>query len=370
MVCGICGEAATAKNAVFSCDSCKERYCKQCAKLTASEVKVMELKETRILKFHCDKCKKFETHTLLQNAIEDKVKIIEAKEEIINFLRQKINELESSKSENPMLLSYSEAAQSNIIFPKINGNLPSIIIKPKQKQNFTKTETDIKKTITPTDLKIAIKNTRSTKDGGLVIKCSSRNDIEILKREAENKLKDYDVQTTKMSWPRFKIAGFSEEISEQQIAKSIMEQNEIMESEDNLKITYVKKFKNGTSIVFGECSPNIFRKLMTLKKVYINWQRYPVYEDISIIRCFKCQQHYHKQDACQNKESCEHCSEEHHIKDCSKILKKCSNCIRANNNYKTTHKVDHMATDPECPSYKYLLNIKRGKIDYGYTNGL
>lgn len=114
---------------------------------------------------------------------------------------------------------------------------------------------------------------------------------------------------------------------------------------------------------------NVFSKLMNLKKVYINWQRYAVYEDLSVVRCFKCQQYYHKSENCPNKEVCEYCTGEHHIKECPKSIKKCANCSWNNNNYNVNYNVNHEANNPECPSYKYLLNILRGKIDYGNENG-
>lgn len=36
--------------------------------------------------------------------------------------------------------------------------------------------------------------------------------------------------------------------------------------------------------------------LMSRKKVYIGWEHYPVYEDLSVLRCYKCQAYNHKMD--------------------------------------------------------------------------
>lgn len=374
MECDICDEAAVSRNPVFPCDYCATRYCKQCANLTSSEVKVLELKESRMLKFRCKKCIGFDSHTLLGKRIEDKQRIIEDKEEIICLLRQKIKDLETSQAKYNTQVSYSEAlqrGQSSLM--RTNINVPSIIIKPKQQQNSNKTEADIKKTIIPADLKVSIKSTRITKDGGFLIKCQNKKDIDILKLEADKKLKEYDTQITKMKWPRFKIVGFSGVTGdEQQIARSIMEQNHILEDQSNIKITFIRKSNRNTglSTIFGECSPTVFQRLMNLKKIYIHWQRYPIYENLDIVRCFKCQQHYHKLDKCENKEICEYCAEEHHVKNCQKSHKKCVNCVIANEKYKVQYNIHHEASDPECPAYKYQLNILRGKIDYGNGNGL
>lgn len=144
MECDVCNEITTNRNLVFSCDYCKIKYCKQCASLTSSEVKVLELKE-RILKFRCKKCDRYETHTLLNEKIEDKINIIKAKEELITLLRQKISEFETLKSECPTQISYSDIVQKEkCAQADIKPNIPSIIIKPKQRQNATKTEADIR----------------------------------------------------------------------------------------------------------------------------------------------------------------------------------------------------------------------------------
>lgn len=174
-----------------------------------------------------------------------------------------------------------------------------------------------------------------------------------------------------MRWPRFKIIGFSDELDEQQIAHSILEQNEIAGDRNDVKITFIRKSKKDKklSTIFGECAPNIFGRLMALKKININWQRYSIYEVLDVVRCFKCQRHYHKLDKCPYRLTCEHCSGDHHVRDCPKNFKKCINCTTANEKYHLNYNIDHEANDPECPSYKYLLNVLRGKIDYGNGNG-
>lgn len=371
MECDVCGDLGINKNPIFPCDSCNKKICKQCANLTSSEVRVLELKDSRILKFHCSSCEKLEHHILLQQTIQDKSSIIEAKEEIISLLRKKIAELENSRVESETPTLYSQVIQNNTNVPKTSTNIPSIIIKPKQHQNFKKTETDIKKNIKPTDLKISIKNTRGLKNGGMIIKCPNKNDIDILKKEAEHKLKEYEIQVTKMRLPRFKIVGYNSDLDEQQIAKAIREQNDLIKESDKLTITFIKKPKNShaTAVVFGECSPNLFQRLMQAKKIYIDWQRYPVYEDIGVIRCFKCQQYYHRMETCQNEVVCDYCSGDHHIKNCPKTQKKCVNCVTVNYKYKLNYTVNHEASDLNCPSYQYLLNILRGKIDYDIRNG-
>jgi hypothetical protein len=49
---------------------------------------------------------------------------------------------------------------------------------------------------------------------------------------------------------------------------------------------------------------------------------------------------------------------------CPKEAKKCINCVKANDRFKTNYCTSHTASDPDCPSYKYHLEILKNKIEY------
>lgn len=96
----------------------------------------------------------------------------------------------------------------------------------------------------------------------------------------------------------------------------------------------------------------------------ILWERYPVYEDLNIPRCFRCQEYYHKISNCKNECVCEFCAGHHEVKNCPKVDKKCKNCVSANEKYKTNYDINHESSCNECPSYKYFLGVLRSKINY------
>lgn len=363
MECNGCEER---QKELFACDGCNVGLCKACAGLTSSEVKVLQLKE-RVMLYHCKKCKDFDTHTLLQNTIKDKSNIIASKDEIIYLLKKQITELEikQNESETRNIITYSQITKQDKKNSEINVNIPSLIIKPKKQQNTAKTKTDMREKINPAELKVAIRGTRDTINGNVIVKCQNRSDLETLKREAESKLQDYEVHLTKMRKPRFKIIGYEGGLDIEQINKCLREQNKFIKEIDDLEITYIKHNKNNSlCTIYGECNASLFHRFMAMTKVFIGWERYPVYEDLSIMRCFKCQELYHKSDKCLNKVVCEFCSGDHDIRDCPKSQKKCNNCIKANNKFKTNYKTEHAANDPLCPSYQYLINVLKSKIDY------
>lgn len=355
---------------IFSCDGCKQRLCKACGGLTSSEVRVLQLKE-RALLFHCKKCKNYSTFMLLQNIIDDKSSIIASKDEIIDLLKRQILDLEYTRDSTPPV-SYSSVA-SNMVQKHTSvkeniviNNVPSLVIKPKQQQNPEKTEKDIRSKIDPSSIMVSIKGTRRTTNGNIVVKCRNRKDLETLRKEAVAKLTEYDVQMSQLRKPQVKIIGYKGDLDKNSLERSIRGQNQFINAEDELKIAHIRRNqKNNSYIIFVECSPSLYHKLMTTKKIFIGWERYPVYEDLRISRCFKCQEHYHKAELCENKVVCEYCSQNHDVRDCPKTYRSCVNCDNANKKHKTEYCTNHSAGDPTCPSYQYLINVLRSKIDYG-----
>ncbi|KAG5881243.1 hypothetical protein JTB14_032980 [Gonioctena quinquepunctata] len=146
----------------------------------------------------------------------------------------------------------------------------------------------------------------------------------------------------------------------EEIERSIIQQNGLTES---FKVTFLKKGKKG-NIIFAESLADNFNKLTQAKRVYIGWESYPVFEDLSVPRCYKCQGFYHKQQECRRKLTCPQCAEEHEERDCPKQRKCCANCLNANQNYRTNHKLDHQTTDGECPILKYQTELLKNKTDY------
>lgn len=168
-----------------------------------------------------------------------------------------------------------------------------------------------------------------------------------------------------MRKPRIKITNFKQEMSVEDIEKSIYEQNPLS---DKIQVTYIKKTKTGSSIIFCECPPAVFNEIINMKKLYIGWERHPVYEDLSIPRCFTRQAFYHKNRECRNKIVCPVCSEEHKENECPRRVKKCNNCVLANNKYKLKHSIDHEASDPNCFTLNYHTQVLKNKTNYSYND--
>lgn len=361
---------------LFPCDGCSSYNCAKCAKLTSSEIRVLELKSSRAMKFYCTKCLQFETSILLQNTIEDKNNIIASKDEIITLLKKKITDLENeSLQKTPQIMSYSNAVQRNMStsqdsIPTMQNNIPSLLIIPNNVQNSKITKQDLQQHVKPADLKVGIKNTKDMANGGVIIKCHCKQDIEKLKHEAETKLNGYQIQMSKMRKPQFKIVGYKGDLSLEEIEKYLRDQNSIINEPDMLTITFVKQNKrNQTHTIYGNCSAGLFQRLMAHKRVFLQWERYPIFENIEVQRCFKCQEYFHKSNNCPNDLRCGYCGDKHEFRECRKMEKKCINCEGANTKYGHNHPTNHEASDTNCPSYQHHIKVIRSKIDYSGVYG-
>lgn len=340
----------------FTCDSCLGKIHKSCANLTASESKCMPLQK-RLLLLMCTECRKLLARLPYIMKILDEVK----------------NDLDTIKNNKEMCNSmttcntYAEALSSNrnqASKPRI-VNTPTLVIKPKKQQDIKQTQAEIEANINPMELKIGINSIRPSKQGNMIIKCPTQRDFEAMKENAEKTLKNnYEIKTIEMNSPRIKIIGVKGTLTKEEIELGLRKQNKWISEEDNLQVTHIRKNKNKEQTIFATCSSKLFHKMMDLKKVFLNWERYMVYEDLLVTRCFNCQGFYHKQSNCVKKKICCNCGLEHDTSLCRNNFKKCVNCTYANSTFKTKYDAKHSANDPACPSYKYHLEVLRRKTDY------
>lgn len=198
---------------------------KTCSGLTPSEMKCMPLQK-RMLRLLCRKCKEVvDTLPKLISVIEEMKNEIKSLKEIV---------LDSNKEKNnkpPTLLkSYAsvtaaDAHETLTYTKKVANNFPSVIIKPKKNQDSTVTKNDIFKNISPEELNIGVNNIKLAKSGNITIKCSTKEDVDKLKNMAISKLKNYEVEETKLRKPRIKIIGYTKDKNEEEIEQSIKKQN-------------------------------------------------------------------------------------------------------------------------------------------------
>lgn len=370
-ICGSCKRGLSKENTLV-CVLCDGTFHRSCIK---------RLKNTKQLTHDKVICcaNKVDSETALC-CIVGMVKDIECQKneltlmkELLHEMREKNKLLEEKLSniEKP-IIKYSDVAKFKptvAINPDIHDhNTAAIILAPKNPQNSEKTKKDLQNSIKPAELKISIKSIRPTRNGGLAINCTSANDANTLLSEIQNKLDDtYKAKLSQLVNPKIKIVGYQPERDEDPntLAQKIINQNNLKTQNETFNITYISKNKNKKSIIFAETTPELFKIIMNRGKLCIDWERFPIYEDIAVTRCHKCQSYNHKQNRCTNCIACCYCSGNHDSKDCPKTSRKCINCVNANDKYQLKHNIHHEANDPQCPTYLFHLKRQRARVNYG-----
>lgn len=337
------------KATCISCDVCKRPICLECSELSPTEIRCLNLQK-RILQYKCKQCR-YEAVEILQNTIKDKDKIIE-------LLQEKVKNLEQNQMDTHTN-TYANAAKSPI--ETIRHNVPKIIVKPKQRQNVSETKTDIKN-IDLAEINVGIKSIQARDTGTLVIKCETETQIkkllETAKKQFENK---YEIKLSKMRNPKIKIPNFRQAMTAEEIQRSIDGQNNIS---GLVTISYIKANKNGSKTIFCDCCSIAFKAIMEMGKINIGWERYSAFEDLSVLRCFKCQGYNHKVKDCKSDVVCLLCSGSHEQDKCTSNKKCCKNCKFANDKYKKDYNIEHSPTDPNCPSLIYYIEILKSNTNY------
>ncbi|XP_076302220.1 uncharacterized protein LOC143220467 [Lasioglossum baleicum] len=262
-------------------------------------------------------------------------------------------------------VSYSEATK------KKKENI--IIIKPKTQQESETTKKIIKEKVDIKNMPMGITKVRKGKEGTVILGCETGEEMEKVKDVVQSKLGDnYNVTESFQKKPKIKIVNISEEEMEgddDELIDTIKKQNSIGESH----IIIVKKIqkkkhiddsqtrnksKEGRSIII-EVDEVTHAVMLKKEKLNIGWRKCPVYNHLSIKRCFKCWGFYHIAKNCTRDESCHKCAGNHKASECKEVHNKCVNCMFKIKTYNLKIKDDHDAMDPECPSYKRAIEEEK-----------
>lgn len=358
MECYICKEIKQPtkenKTPCIPCDVCRRIICSECTDLSPTEIRCVTLQK-RILQYKCKHCR-YEVVEILQNTIKDKDKIIE-------LLQEKINKLEQHKIVQ-QTNTFAEVVKTQQLSHETGitkRNIPKIIIKPRNQQNVSEIKTDIEN-INLAEIKVGIKNIQIKDSGIVTIKCLNECQTNKLMETTREKYNEkYDIKLTKMRNPKIKIPNFRQNMNVDDIQKSIENQND---TNGIVKVTYIKTNKNGSKTIYCECCSSSFKTIMETGKINIGWERYSIYEDLSVLRCFKCQAYHHKMNDCKNAVVCPSCSENHEQDKCKSNKKCCYNCKFANNKYGKNYNTEHSPGDPSCSSLLYQIEVLKSYTNY------
>lgn len=278
--------------------------------------------------------------------------------------------LENRKFEN--VLSYVEITSAKKYnSPPKNTPGQTLLVIPRSQQETLTTTKDLYKNINLSKLKIGINSVKNIKNGGIEIKCKSKEDIQKLEKEIKEKTNHYNVEVKKLLNPKIKLSGLKleNEISEIDLQNMIRQQNYFIQEDDILLVNHLRYNERKKSyMLFAEINAKLFKKIFNENngKLFVGWQYINVYENNQVTRCYNCCRYNHKSKNCQNKTVCPHCTGEHLGQNCKnqEQEKRCINCEFANAKYRTKYCTKHMANDNECPTFQYYQKRLTSQINY------
>ena len=90
-----------------------------------------------------------------------------------------------------------------------------VIIHPKSKQQFSQSMQMLKSQISPEEIEVDVQRVRPTKNGGILIGCSNKEDATKLQTEIASKLNNiFTVRKSGLRNPRIKMLDLENPISE------------------------------------------------------------------------------------------------------------------------------------------------------------
>ena len=247
-----------------------------------------------------------------------------------------------------------------------------IILKPKNKQDGDKTREDLKNNITLSELGIGVTKVKKLAEGKIVVGCPTEEEVKKLKNKIENKIgNEYEVMDPKLKKPKIKIVGIEREeiqCEDRMVLDKIIKQNELnnVRIDRHFKMLHKSdnKSKQQQSIIV-EIDPETHAEFIRAEKIKLGWRICPVFDFISIIRCYKYWRYGHMMKNYKSELKCKNCGEEHRENECKETSSKCVNCLNAikNRSYIDVD-VNHQAIDRKCPIYVQLFSKMRNKVQY------
>lgn len=192
--------------------------------------------------------------------------------------------------------------------------------------------------------------------------------VDLTKLSRSEKLRDAGlcVSVRPKMRPRLVIRNVPTDIRQEDIAKTIIEDNMLEVDPSEVKFVYrypARPNRRGVSCVI-ETSAKIRDKLLNNGRLYVGFTSCRIEDHILIKQCYNCLGFGHLARECQKPKVCANCAGPHSARECrDHLLLKCQNCYSAK-----MHDTAHSATDARnCPVLRRRIEDKTRSIDYADT---
>lgn len=251
----------------------------------------------------------------------------------------------------------ADASEQN----KTASNKFAVMVRPKQNQNSSDTIKALNRKCNPNDLNL--NNVTKTKNGLVIIECTSNEQQNVIKSRIENAIgDDYEVSSKLPLQPKIKIFGITEAMQTSELEALLKRQNDFIAQGDIQVLKVIKDWKNEelyNAIV--QVDKSSFKRLMNKKKVLVFWDSCVIKEHYSIVRCHHCN---HLKGECRNKKACGYCGKEHDSNQCDEEAVSCINCAVANEKYALNLNINHNVWSKKCEILKRKLERVSKRTEY------
>ena len=209
---------------------------------------------------------------------------------------------------------------------------------------------------------VRVQSMRAARNGGIVIETPSENDRECLRRLVSENTTGLNVSDPSHVRPRMIVYDVPNQLTEVRFLAGMYEKNlnGVVERDEYGACVKVVSRQSRPDAPLGniviEVDANVRARLLSQKRVYVEWGAYRVCDYVRVDRCYGCFSYAHMLRDCKSERLCYKCGKPGHKGAGCKAREDCGNCRSRN------LKSNHSALSPECPEYKWRLERMRTRI--------
>lgn len=243
--------------------TCRRWFHHSCVGIDEAQFKMLE--KSHNMFFMCNECKlkciivDQSSHVALQTDVEriknDLLKLSDIENSLESLKEELVKQFESSLSssiksiESSIIPKFDEIKPRLDVLPeplkpsysKVLSKRNSVVVMPKQSnQRNATTKAELLQNINPVDSNICVSKVKNVSNGGVVVSCSSDEEVKKFKEIATNKMSEkYEVKEVSSLHPRIKIVGLTEKLDEEPLIHNIKIQNKDLFNNESCDIKLI-----------------------------------------------------------------------------------------------------------------------------------
>jgi len=127
-----------------------------------------------------------------------------------------------------------------------------------------------------------------------------------------------------------------------------------------------KRGKEEGSVII-KTDKKTYELILSKGRLSVGWNKWPVFNHINVISCFKCWGYFHIAKNCTRDKTCHKCAGKHKALECSETKMRCVNCMFKIQAYNLEISDEHDALDPQCPTFRRAIQEEKRRAGWEDT---